>query len=165
MSHLVSINAVLSVRKSQGFWRNWEQRSDIVYCIAGTLCRPLEVCLYADFPTYLQLPWFLQIHLKPPQGAQLPEFCLNSLSGCLWSIETLKTVSWGIGRVIHVCFLSCKDHLSCLVFTVLKTISYILCSVLSWLFRQEGKSGPCYSILARSGSLGSALEHGVTMLP
>ena len=88
MSHLVSINAVLSVRKSQGFWRNWEQRSDILYCIAGTLCRPLEVCLYADFPTYLQLPWFLQIHLKPPQGAQLPEFCLNSLSGCLWSRDT-----------------------------------------------------------------------------
>lgn len=97
--------------------------------------------------------------LWTPAVPHLPARLLNSrrpLLGplpCSWPGNSLQAVSRSCNRAHMTCVPSLRDHgLELFDVQCLKTFDCIYFVQTSNCFRQEGKSSPCYSVLARGKS-------------
>ena len=76
-----------------------------------------------------------------------PGFSRTPFLSCLWPENSLKAVNWGNHRIYFVSRFSVISVLGhFLIPSILKSVVSIYFVHLFWLFRQEGKSSPCYPI-------------------
>lgn len=122
--------------------------------ISGAVSGQLSLLCYCVLwtPAALLSP-SSQLPLSP--GRPLDSAPISPACCWAWQISPGIVLGQSIGPISFVSHLSGSVLLPCLMSSVLKTkISDILFIFCYCCFRQESKSGPCYSCLAGNGSLG-----------